>query len=126
MALDLQDAAVAVTYVDNGGKALDYALRRPPFETARRPHLVLLDYDLPIVPGVEVLEGVRAYDELRTAPVVVVVRNATDVEIDRCLRLGANSVVERPVSLEALANVYRDILLYWTRTHVRAPWIDSP
>ena len=64
-----------LTVADTGADALDRLFRRPPYEAAARPDLILLDLDLPAVTGLDVLRAVKAEPSLRRVPVVVVTRS---------------------------------------------------
>lgn len=69
--LDKYHLAGKVVVVNNGAQALDYLYRRGKFEARRggNPSLVLFDYKMPKVTGLEVLETMRADERLKTIPV---------------------------------------------------------
>lgn len=96
-----------------GADALDRIFRRPPYEAERRPDLLLLDLDLPIVSGLDVLAAVKADPKARAIPVVVLTRAPRPEDLAACYSLGANSVVDYPIPLEALAETFRRVVTYW-------------
>jgi CheY-like chemotaxis protein len=106
--------ALAVT----GAEALDRIFLRPPHEAARRPDLLLLDLDLPVVSGLDVLAAVKADPATRSIPIVVLTRAPRAEDLAACYALGANSVVDYPVPLEALAETFRRVFDYWTAVNV--------
>src|SRR5262245_61827088 len=55
----------------DGVEALDLLSRRGPFAGAPRPDLILLDLNLPRKDGREVLAELKAHEDLRRIPVVV-------------------------------------------------------
>jgi CheY-like chemotaxis protein len=60
--------------VSDGQEAMDYLLREGAFtdpESAPRPDVILLDLNMPILTGQEVLKRMAAAQDLRTIPVVV-------------------------------------------------------
>lgn len=61
----------AVHAVTTGRDAVAFLERRPPFADAPRPAFVVLDFYLPDMPAPAVLERVRAREELRAIPVLV-------------------------------------------------------
>lgn len=67
-----------------------------------RPDAVLLDLHIPDVPGSEVLEKLKAHDETRDIPVIVVTADATLTQIRRALALGASDYLTKPFDIEAL------------------------
>ncbi len=106
--------AVAAT----GAEALGRVMLEPPYEAARRPDLVLLDLDLPVVSGLDVLAAVKGDARSRAVPVVVLTRTPSRDDLQACYALGANGVVACPIPLEELAETYRRVVAYWTSVNV--------
>ena len=75
-----------VVVVRNGGEALDYLYQRGKFSTreGRRPVVVLLDIKMPKITGLEVLKIIKADDQLKTIPVVVLSSSRETPELDEC------------------------------------------
>ncbi len=84
----LQEHYEVVEY-ENGQAALDG------FKT-NKPDLVLLDLTLPDMDGSDVLERIRADDELRNVPVVAFTASATE-DPESCLAVGFDDYVSKPV-----------------------------
>ena len=101
-----------------GAEALDRMFCDPPFEPGPCPDLLLLDLDLPIVTGLDVLAAVKGDERTRAVPVVVLTRAPRDEDLARCYALGANSVVTLPVPLEQLAEAFRRVVAYWTQVNL--------
>ncbi len=57
--------------VTDGAQALAFLKQSEPYSDAPRPDLILLDMDLPGVPGDQVLEFIKSDDDLKTIPVVI-------------------------------------------------------
>ncbi len=108
-----------LTVAATGREALDRLARRPPYENAERPDVVLLDLDLPVVSGLDVLTAVKTSADLKAIPVVVLVRSPRGEDVEECYERGANSVVEYPIPLEDLAETVRRVVLYWGRLNLR-------
>jgi CheY-like chemotaxis protein len=66
------------------------------------PDLMLLDISMPEVTGIMMLEFVRRRPEWKDLPVVMLSSEATDVQIDEALRLGADAYITKPVSVDEL------------------------
>ena len=75
-----------VVVVRNGGEALDYLYQRGKFSTREggRPVVVLLDIKMPKITGLEVLKIIKADDQLKTIPVVVLSSSRETPELDEC------------------------------------------
>jgi len=67
-----------------------------------RPDLVLLDLDLPDMPGDEVLRRLRADPRTATTRVVVVSADATPRQVERLLALGADDYLSKPFDIARL------------------------
>ena len=68
----------------------------------RRPDLIILDISMPEVTGIMMLEFVRRRPEWKDLPVIMLSSEATDVQIDEALKLGADDYVTKPVSVDEL------------------------
>jgi len=69
-----------------------------------RPDLLLLDVMMPHMSGFEVLESVRSLSDahLSSIPIVMITAKSLDVDVDRALKLGANSYIVKPFRADAL------------------------
>ncbi|MCC6748467.1 MAG: response regulator [Deltaproteobacteria bacterium] len=97
----------------DGQEALDRVRRRGQHETSPRPDLVLLDLNLPMVGGHEVLAALKNDPELRQIPVLVLSSSASSSDRDRALALGANTYLTKPVDFDEFLGLMRDIDRFW-------------
>jgi CheY-like chemotaxis protein len=74
------------------------------------PDLILLDIELPNVSGLQILSRIRKHPELRAIPVVMVTSKAEMSDVVRGLSLGANGYLSKPVAVESLRAILRQIL----------------
>lgn len=63
---------------------------------ARRPHLILLDYQMPVVKGTEICTQLKAMRSLRNIPVIIISGVATIDEKIRAFECGANDFIPKP------------------------------
>ncbi len=103
--------------VSDGEELLDYLYQRGryTFETAPRPHLILLDLNMPRLDGREALATIKGDEALRAIPVVVLTTSKAEEDVWRSYELGANSFVTKPVSVDGLNYFARAISDYWFR-----------
>jgi class 3 adenylate cyclase len=80
-----------VTMAEHGRAALEL-LRREPFD------LLLLDVEMPEMNGFQVLEQLRADLQLRDLPVIVTSSLEGVADIARCIELGAEDYLHKPVN----------------------------
>ena len=107
----------------NGKDALDY-LRLE--EQANQQHLLLLDLNMPIMDGYQVLQHLK--QDPRTALIPVIVLTTTDDpgEIQRCFELGCNAYVVKSADYEEFTEAMRRLGLFLTITRMprepNVPW----
>lgn len=105
-----------VQVVRDGQQALDYLFGKGQYADRAQyplPGLVLLDLKLPKVGGLEVLEQIKAIEQLKRIPIVVLTSSADSKDINRAYDLGANSYLVKPVEFAAFCEVAAKIKLYW-------------
>jgi CheY-like chemotaxis protein len=93
----------------DGEEALDFLNRRGEYADAPRPDLVLLDLNLPKFDGRQVLAEIKADENLRTIPVVVLTTSGAEEDILRSYQLHANAYVTKPVDFARFIQVVRQI-----------------
>jgi len=93
----------------DGEQALDFLNRRGEYADAPRPDLVLLDLNLPKFDGRQVLAEIKADENLRTIPVVVLTTSGAEEDILRSYQLHANAYVTKPVDFARFIQVVRQI-----------------
>ncbi len=89
-----------VAQAEDGRKALE-KMRAEPFD------LVLLDIQMPVMNGYEVLEHLRADETLRSLPVIVLSASDESQSVVRCIQMGAEDHLRKPfdpVLLQARIN----------------------
>jgi two-component system response regulator len=112
-----------IVVVRDGREALDYLLGSPAPGGAepRLPALVLLDLNLPMISGLEVLRRLRADERTRFLPVVILTSSKEDEDLISGYALGANAYVRKPVEFGAFVEAARAVGLFWLLLNERAP-----
>lgn len=112
-----------VSHVMNGEEAMAFLRKEGKYADVRRPHLVLLDLNMPRKDGREVLAEVKADDKLKNIPIVVMTTSKSEEDICRSYKLHANCYIQKPLDFEQFANVIRSIEEFWF-TIVRLPGME--
>jgi CheY-like chemotaxis protein len=87
----LEQLGHRVSFAENGREALE-ALRRRPVD------LVLLDIEMPEMNGYQVLEALAADPHLRDIPVVMMSSVEEVDSVARCIEMGAEDYLFKPVN----------------------------
>lgn len=84
------------------------------------PDLVLLDLNLPVKSGHQLLEEMKSDRRLRPVPVVILTSSEAEEDVARSYDLHANAYVTKPVDLDEIAKIVRTIDEFWLQV-VRLP-----
>ena len=98
------------------GLALVYLFRRSSYsdpQKSPRPRLILLDLRLPKIDGLEVLKEIRASDELKKTPVVILTTSNAERDAARAYEEHASSYLVKPLGGQKLVQLMKDIGFYW-------------
>jgi two-component system, cell cycle response regulator DivK len=75
-----------------------------------RPHLILMDLQLPGIDGAEALRRIRVGPDGQDVPVVAVTAFAMDEDRSRAFASGFDGYVEKPISVGRFRQQVRDFL----------------
>jgi two-component system, chemotaxis family, response regulator Rcp1 len=97
----------------DGVEAMAFLRQEGKYASMPRPHLILLDLNLPRKDGREVLQDLKADPSLATIPVVILTTSDADEDILRSYELHANCYVTKPVVLDDFLTVVQGIQHFW-------------
>lgn len=113
-----------VVVARDGQEALDYLFATGRYagrDTSVLPQIVLLDLNLPLVAGLEVLRRIRADETTKLLAVVVLTSSKEEEDIVRSYSLGANSFVRKPVEFDEFTQAVKTLGLFWLLLHQSPP-----
>ncbi len=118
MAMDaLREAKLAnpIVHVEDGVEALDFLLRRGNFADREEglPAVLLLDIKMPRMDGLEVLQRIRAEEDLKRLPVVILSSSREESDLACSWDLGVNAYVVKPVDIEQFFKAVKTIGVFW-------------
>ncbi len=105
-----------IVVAHDGVEALDYLFGTGSFagrDVNVQPSVILLDLKLPRIDGIEVLRQLRAHDNTRLLPVVVLTTSAEEQDVLRSYSLGCNSYIRKPVDFVQFAAAVQQLGMYW-------------
>ena len=102
---------ISVAY--DGIEAIRFLRKEAPFEEGETPDLILLDINLPMMDGTEVLSVIKNDAGLRRIPVIMLTTSSSEKDILKSYNNHANCYITKPVDLDQFMCVVRTIEDFW-------------
>jgi chemotaxis family two-component system response regulator Rcp1 len=118
----LEDSKIrnTVHVAGDGEEAMAFLHRTGKHTAAPRPDIILLDLNLPKKDGREVLADIKADDNLKRIPVVILTTSQAEEDILRSYNLHCNCYITKPIDLHQFIRVVKAIEDFWL-TIVKLP-----
>jgi CheY-like chemotaxis protein len=84
------------------------------------PYVLLLDIRMPKLDGTEVLKLIKADEELRKIPVIMITTTDDPREVEKCHAIGCSNYITKPVDYDAFVNAIRQLGLFLAVVQVPA------
>ncbi len=102
--------------LENGEQLAALLFPSDPESVAVQPVLIILDLNLPMGGGRKSLETLKRSEAYKRIPVLVFTTSAVKEEIGWAYTAGANSLILKPFSYNALVDIMRLVKAYWLET----------
>lgn len=102
-----------ISVAKNGQEALDFLFKRGTFVNAQKPDLILLDINIPIYNGHEVLKQIKTDDKLKRIPVIMLTTSSSQNDIDIAYDNHSNSYVKKPLDMDEFLEAILKIEAFW-------------
>ena len=112
-AFEASGLRVNLHHVDNGEKCLEFLRKEGPYTDVPAPDLILLDMNMPVMGGHEVLQEIVKDEKLRSIPVVVLTTSSEANDINKMYRLRCSSYITKPVNFENFVKAIGQLAGYW-------------
>lgn len=109
-----------ISMVKDGVEAMTYLHHEGVYANAVRPDIILLDLNLPMKNGKEVLAEIKKDPDLKRIPVIVFTASSAERDVINSYDLHANCYITKPVSLDKFIEVVKSIEKFWL-TVVKLP-----
>jgi CheY-like chemotaxis protein len=107
------DLPVQLEFATNGRQALDMLAK-----TQYCPDLILLDLNMPVMNGFELLSQLQTRNMSIRTPVVILTTSSDTDQVNRSYDLGASSFIVKPKKYTDLQTLASNLRTYWFRTVV--------
>lgn len=101
---------IEVSFVHDGDRLLEYLRERI---GDGLPNLIVMDARMPGKDGLEALREIKSEPRLREIPVVVMTGMLHDKIVDLAYELGANTIFQKPDTIDELIRIIRPVHDYW-------------
>lgn len=102
-----------VSRVSDGAQAIQFLRKEGEFTDAIQPDTILLDLKLPKLNGHEVLEIIKADEDLRAIPVVMLTTSDAETDRVKAYQHHVNSYVVKPLDFTKFRELVEELNLYW-------------
>jgi len=100
-------------HVDNGERCLRFLRRQAPYGDAPVPDIVLLDLDMPVMDGRQVMAEIIADEALKHIAVVVLTSRDEQAEVLRMYQLRCSSYICKPAGFDSYVDMIQKFADYW-------------
>lgn len=112
---DAMSGRYHITVVGNGAEALDRLFQRGRFSANARPDLVVIDLNIPLINGHEVLNAMKANSKLRSIPAIVFSASSNPMDIDKAYEFGASAYVVKSTDLSEMEGTLSSFVDFWIK-----------
>jgi CheY-like chemotaxis protein len=105
--------AINLHQVANGEECLAFLRKEGKYADVPEPDLILLDLNMPLMDGHEVLEEINRDERLRHLPIVVMTSSDAESDILSSYNLRCSSYVVKPLDFKAFQSVVEKLADYW-------------
>ncbi|EKD40143.1 MAG: Response regulator receiver [uncultured bacterium] len=102
-----------IEVVSDGMAAMAFLRREGKYADKPRPDLILLDLNLPLMDGREVLKAIREDQDLTAIPVVILTTSEDEGDILKAYKLHANCYITKPVDFGRFTEIIRQVEGFW-------------
>lgn len=102
-----------ISIAKNGQEALDFLFKRGSFTNVKKPDLILLDINIPIFNGHEVLQQIKADVHLKKIPVIMLTTSSSQKDINKAYENHCNSYVKKPLDISEFLSAILKIEEFW-------------
>jgi len=104
---------IEISVARNGKEALDFLFQQGDFSKVKVPDLVLLDINIPIFNGHEVLRRIKSDTNLKKIPVIMLTTSSSQKDLNEAYENHCNSYVKKPLEMSEFLNAILKIEEFW-------------
>lgn len=102
-----------VSVARNGQEALDFLKKQGEYSDAPKPDLILLDINIPIFSGHEVLVEIKQDEKFKEIPVIMLTTSSNEKDIKKAYSNHCNSYIQKPLEMDEFMQSILKIEEFW-------------
>nr|MBI1231270.1 response regulator [Cytophagales bacterium] len=102
-----------ISVVKNGRDALEFLYRRGEYTEAPKPDIIILDINIPIFNGHEVLKKIKEDPALKIIPVIMLTTSSNRKDIHLAYENHSNSYITKPIDIDEFLKAILKIEEFW-------------
>jgi len=119
----IEDIDITIINMENGQKGIDYVFKSGKFKNVETPDIIILDLNLPVKNGFEVLESIKSNPLYKIIPIIIYSTSTEDGDVHSSYALYANSYISKTFDVKELFEKIRAFGEYWIKS-VEIPYSD--
>lgn len=97
----------------NGEEVMKFLLQQEKNTNTSRPDLILLDLNLPLKNGFEVLKEIKSIPEFKMIPVIILTSSTAEQDILKSYNLFASCYISKPLDWNDFINTFKSLENFW-------------
>lgn len=98
-----------IIVANNGAEALNIVKTQE-----KRPNIIILDLNMPILNGIEFLSIIKNDNELKYIPSIILSTSCNFTDMRECYKLGIAGYILKPLKFEDYIHRITTLLQYWS------------
>ncbi len=98
-----------IMYFNNGQTILEYLNTSLAEQGEEEGLLILLDLNLPVLDGYRVLERIKANEQTKRIPVIILTTTDIPQDVERCYGLGCNLFITKPIQYDEFSTAIQNL-----------------
>lgn len=112
-ALETCKILIDVSIARNGKLALDFVYKKGDFIDVKAPDLILMDINLPLKSGIEVLEILKSDSTTKHIPIIMLTTSSSESDIMKSYYNHANAYITKPVDVSEFLQAIISLEDFW-------------
>lgn len=97
----------------NGKEVLDFLTKKEQKEIKdNKAYLLLLDINMPIMNGIDVLRNMKGNEDLKDIPIIMLTTTDDPKEVEECYKIGCNFYITKPIDFMKFAETLNRLGLF--------------